>query len=406
MTIKRRTFLGLTAVTGVTLPFAKLFATAKQTNLVKDSRGLLDLAPGYKYTVLQSVGEKMSDGFLVPGKPDGMGCFKGKDGNLILMRNHELTDADWSLAAYPKDKVPAETFDKTIPGGVSRIVLDPKSLKVISSNLSLTGTLRNCGGGITQWGWLSCEEHIQSGHGYVFACDPERTVLAPGIPLKKMGRFIHEGAVVDPATNNIYMTEDREDGCLYRFIPKSADNIQDGRLQALKIDAKGVRDTFQIDKAVYKTSWVDVPDPDSYLDDLRKNSAKAGAAKFLRGEGIWEFGGNIFFAATSGGSGKQGQIFKFSPKSNELQLIAEATNPETLKYPDNVTVRNDGTIFIAEDGGDRNFIRELTPDGKLSTLAANVKSSGEFAGVCFSPDQKYLFVNMYEEGLTLAIYKA
>lgn len=408
MPMKRRTFLGLTAVTatGAALPFTKLFAGRKEPNLVEDKDNLVALAPGYKYTVLQSAREKMSDGFQVPGNPDGMGCFQGKDGNLILMRNHELAEGDWSKAAYSRFKTPAEAFDKGVPGGVSRIVLDPKTLKVISSNLVLTGTMRNCGGGITPWGWLSCEESIQTGHGYIFACNPDQSTLAAPVPLKKMGRFMHEGAVAEPGTNHVFLTEDQGDGCFYRFIPKSADNIQEGKLQALKIEVKGMTDTYQIDKRPYPTSWIDVPDADSSQDDLRKNSAKAGAAKFSRGEGIWQFGGNIFFAATSGGHRNQGQIFKFSPKTNELQLIAEATDTETLKYPDNVTVRGDGTIFIAEDGGGRNYIRELTQDGKLSTMAANVRSSGEFAGVCFSPDQKYMFVNMYAEGLTLAIYKA
>ena len=32
----------------------------------------------------------MSDGLEVPDHADGMGCFKGKNGNIILIRNHEI----------------------------------------------------------------------------------------------------------------------------------------------------------------------------------------------------------------------------------------------------------------------------------------------------------------------------
>lgn len=32
----------------------------------------------------------MDDGFLVPGKHDGMGLFPGANGKIILMRNHEM----------------------------------------------------------------------------------------------------------------------------------------------------------------------------------------------------------------------------------------------------------------------------------------------------------------------------
>ena len=33
----------------------------------------------------------MTDGFLVPGMLDGMGAFQGKDGRIIVVRNHELS---------------------------------------------------------------------------------------------------------------------------------------------------------------------------------------------------------------------------------------------------------------------------------------------------------------------------
>src|SRR5215510_9849229 len=58
--------------------------------LLEDPAKLLDLPAGFSYTVLSRVGEPMSDGFLVPGQPDGMAAFPGKGGRVILIRNHEL----------------------------------------------------------------------------------------------------------------------------------------------------------------------------------------------------------------------------------------------------------------------------------------------------------------------------
>ncbi|MHC8863601.1 alkaline phosphatase PhoX [Arenicellales bacterium IMCC57338] len=43
---------------------------------------------------------------------------------------------------------------------------------VKSTNFILTGTSRNCSGGASPYGWLSCEETEEDGHGYVFLCDP------------------------------------------------------------------------------------------------------------------------------------------------------------------------------------------------------------------------------------------
>src|SRR5919107_1197576 len=79
----------------------------------------------------------------------------------------------------------------------------------------LSGTNVNCAGGATPWGtWLSCEEVPL---GRVFETWPgggrsaaERT---------RMGRFKHEAAACDPQRRVVYLTEDEEDGCLYRFLP-------------------------------------------------------------------------------------------------------------------------------------------------------------------------------------------
>ncbi|MFT3756490.1 MAG: DUF839 domain-containing protein [Pseudoxanthomonas sp.] len=33
------------------------------------------------------------------------------------------------------------------------------------------------------------------------------------------GRFLHEAVAIDPADHAAYLTEDRSEGCLYRFVP-------------------------------------------------------------------------------------------------------------------------------------------------------------------------------------------
>ncbi len=58
---------------------------------------------------------------------------------------------------------------------------------------------------------------------------------------------------------------------------------------------------------------------------------------------------------------------------------------------------------MAEDGPAEQFIRGITTAGRVYDLARNAKSSGEFAGVCLSPDGDTLFVNMQGDGLTVAI---
>jgi secreted PhoX family phosphatase len=101
---------------------------------------------------------------------------------------------------------------------------------VESQYLSLAGTNRNCAGGQTPWGsWLTCEESteraggtVEQDHGYVFEVPAiAATTFAEPVPLKAMGRFNHEAVCVDPRTGIVYLTEDRPDGIIYRFIPNS-----------------------------------------------------------------------------------------------------------------------------------------------------------------------------------------
>jgi secreted PhoX family phosphatase len=71
--------------------------------------------------------------------------------------------------------------------------------------------------------------------------------------------------------------------------------------------------------------------------------------------------------------------------------------------PDNVTVTPWGDLMVCEDNHRAPCLRLVTQQGRVNTFALNRGSRSEFAGVCFSPDGKILFVNIQEANLTLAI---
>ncbi len=377
--------------------------------LVPDPRGLLDLRPGFTYRVLQRTGERMSDGYRVPGRPDAMGCFALRDGTWALMRNHELDRGLAHLSAYPPGtRAPHEAYDGRSLGGVTRVVLDATSGAVRTSNLVLVGTSRNCAGGMSPWGWLSCEESVVPRHGYVFLCSTEAKHVKSPVRIAAYGRFMHEAVAIDPDDHTAYLTEDRGDSCLYRYVPERRDApFGEGKLQALAIEGRPrlLLGEDQPAHATFPLRWVDVPASAGDRDELRYAAQERGAAIVRRGEGIWRVRDGFAFTSTSGGSLASGQIFHLTPSANggTLRLLAQSNDPNTLDMPDNLTVTPWGDLLVCEDNHRSPCLRLVTRAGQVLPFAFNRSSASEFAGVCFSPDGRVLFVNIQENGLTLAI---
>lgn len=392
--------------------------------LVADPAGLLDLPRGFSYRLLSSLGDAMDDGGTVPDKADGMGCLDIGNGEIVLVRNHELVPTD--DAGGPIAKGFGTRNGEIVPGGTTNIVLDAETLAAKRQFRTLGGTIRNCSGGVTPWGsWITCEESptgpgqrygdgLAVNHGWAFEVPGNATGLVDPVPLRAMGRFNHEAACVDPVTGYVYQTEDRDDGVFYRFIPKVPGKlVEGGRLQAMVVN--GLSDTRNWDGAnmplrrAYDVSWVDLDDVEAPKDDLRTRAAAQGAALIARGEGLHMGDGDLYICSTSGGVAKLGQIFRFVPGSgaqpDRVELFFESDNPAQFNFGDNLTVAPNGHLFVCEDQYTEvvdNHVRGVTPDGRPYTFA-RLRTQTELAGGCFSPDGKWFFVNAYSPTRTVAI---
>ena len=82
------------------------------------------------------------------------------------------------------------------------------------------------------------DEGFDMPHGYVFEVPVDATGPVDPVPLRAMGRFVHEAVAVDPETGIVYETEDESGGRagFYRFIPDTPEVLADGgRLQMLAV---------------------------------------------------------------------------------------------------------------------------------------------------------------------------
>ena len=382
-------------------------AAPAHVELVPDPLGVLDLLPGFTYRVLQRSGETMSDGYQVPGRPDAMGCFEGPPGQIILMRNHEIFEGDTLRSPYfAGQAAPLEAYDPQGTGGVTRLVIDADSFDVVSSNLVLAGTYWNCAGGLSPWGWLSCEETLSTGHGYVFLCPVDSPNVSVAQPIPGYGRMRHEAAAVHAGSSIAYLTEDRADGCFYRFVPDDPALPFAGRLQALRIAGRPGFDTGTLRPGErLAVDWVDLDLPPAEDDSLRFAAQVKGAARVVRGEGLWLTAREVYFCASSGGRFARGQVLRLSFEPDAaLEVVAESDGVDGLDMPDNLCVSPHGELYVAEDSGKDGFIRRIGLDGSIVPFARNALSSSELAGLCFSPDGRTLFANVQSDGITLAIH--
>ena len=413
--------------------------------LVPDKAKLLDLPAGFTYQVISKRGTRMSDGLRVPGKFDDMAAFPGADGRIILIRNHELALNQPKLGPFPEHRIPPGldrdlVYDPRegdeLPqfGGTTTLVYNPATGRTEKEFLSLAGSDRNCSGGMMPWGsWITCEESFDLVsnrrarlHGYCFEVKADPTIgLQKAIPLKGLGRFCHEAVACDPGDGSVYLTEDRGDSLLYRFVPDRKQDLTSGKLYAL-----GVKDHKSADlrnhqpqsKRVLEegqqlaTYWIELDDPASPKDDLRLRGFRQGAARFSRGEGIFYDKGAIYLCCTNGGPQKRGQVFRILPHNDQrphamVELFLEPHESDLLTSGDNLCVAPNGDLIICEDLVDPfkkkqlPHLRGVTPAGEIFTLARNpdARNKDEFCGSTFSPDGSILFVNIQTLDHTFAI---
>ncbi len=388
----------------------------------------LEIPESFTCVRLSSGGRESTvrDGLTVPNAFDGMAAFPLPNGNVRLIRNHEMVDdADEGRAAAepaydPRGTGGTTSLEVRISGADSDV-----RVELVDEFVSLAGTIVNCAGGPTPWGsWLSCEEITHGSergyerpHGYIFEVPVDATGPVDPVPIRAMGRFIHEAVAVDPETGIVYETEDtwyvpdRLPGAgLYRFIPDQPGVLAaGGRLQMMAVTGHPGYLTARGQTAgdTHPVHWVDIDDPDppnaesDQLSVFRQGVAK-GAARFARLEGAFHGDGGIYVVSTNGGDALCGQVFHYRPVTDdtgELTMVFESPSPDVLEGPDNIVVSPRGGLVLCEDATGEQFVRGLNREGQIVNLVRaphpeGAPQPGEFAGSCFSPDGRVLFFNV------------
>jgi uncharacterized protein len=267
---------GWSALLCVTCPYGDPVPTRDEVTGLP----LIGLPPGFRYWSHGWSGDPLLASELhVPTPPlhDGMAVLRQIGSLAILCRNHEAGVGSSFIGGELE-------FSPAAAGGNTNMIFDTLRKRWFVDWPTLSGTVRNCAGGITPHAtWLSCEESLvttSSGnqtfrHGWVFE------VPALGVsnaePIRAMGRFNHEALAVDPRTGIVYLTEDGGPGGVYRFLPVWPSHYEwGGRLEMLKVvgmpqvNLRGLRPVggggapYPVPIGVpLEVEWVPIADPEN-----------------------------------------------------------------------------------------------------------------------------------------------
>lgn len=406
---------------------------------------LLILPPGFRYQTFSWAGTNLHDGYTVPRLADGMGVVNHEGSRVTLVRNHELRESSGPIGN------PELAYDVT-GGGTTTLVFDTADETLQDSWVSLGGTVSNCAGGVTPWGsWLTCEEgpialdrfHLpvpsrqalwniedaQSPHGYVFEV-PAQGVARPE-PIVAMGQFYHEAVAFDERSGIAYLTEDANPRAgIYRYIPEvPGELLRGGRLQMMRLD--GGRDMLDtpVSGQQMVVEWVDIPNPEKGFtpnsregDGVVRQGLAAGGSRFISLEGCACIDGHVYFTSKYGGRARSGSVYDYDIDRGVLWLIYESPGHKVFSGPDNIVMSPRGSLVLCEDRVSTNtaaqYMAGLTKTGELFRFCrinpevqgdygghdlAQTALHSEWAGATFSADGQWLFANIYNPGVTVAI---
>ena len=194
-----------------------------------------------------------------------------------------------------------------------------------------------------------------------------------------LGVFNHEAVAVDEVTQYLYLTEDKVDGCLYRFI---ADSVTENGFPGLSAGLLEVA----VQDHESSISWAVVPDPLARKRPTRYQVASVRT--FNGGEGIAYYNGNIIFT-TKGDN----RVWSYNTKHQVVSVLYDVIESLTpiLTGVDNIAVSQQGDIFVAEDGGDLQIVVIDNQGGLYPIAQLEWHDDSEITGVAFSPDSKRLY---------------
>lgn len=442
------------------------------------SQDELVLAEGFDYYVLISHGDAINDFELFGSNNDFIAVqSKGRE-SLLMWVNHEYPDpllihgnntqdktqdqVDQEMQAVGGSLIHVAKQDGVwnfVPNHPSNHRLNAKTdipinaARPIQGAEVAVGTHSNCAGGMTPWGtFLTCEENYQDmvgdrvsyenrniqessydygwrkfynyppeHYGWVVEVDPKTNTFEK---ITSMGRFSHEGATVVKLDDDrvvVYMGDDKQDECIYKFISSKPNTLTEGTLYVANTEEGRWVPLDHATQPLLKDHFKDKTD---VLVWARRAAKMMGGTPQHRPEDIAinPINKDVLVALTnhSGNNDPFGQLLKITETNQDPASLTftaktfQAGGPETgFACPDNLAFDRNGNLWMTTDisgskmnqspytfhGNNGLFVIPMQGDRAGQAIqVASAPMDAELTGPCFAPDGKTLFVSVQHPG--------
>jgi secreted PhoX family phosphatase len=401
--------VALALLVGATTAAAKKKPKPVQT----DPAGILNLAAGYKYTVLAQTGSPQvrstenGQSYPMPDDMDANVLVSAGHGDSWLLTVHELTkpvagdfQGDALKSAIP-ELATTDDGDSDGWGSVTRLTLGHDGKTVKKAEVITTGLHDLCAGTLTPWRTFLVNEEFPfivdpaKRSGWVWEVSPS---TGKATRVAGMGWFSHEQEA-RLADGSWILSDDRGNfQFMYRFVPDDKRSLASGRLYALKYD-----------RATNTGTWVGPLDPVNAEADAAAKIGSPNTYGFQKAEGVVATpNGQAVVFSESGSGSFAGAVWKLTPTATGASgSVLVQGDFASLSRPDNLRFTRAGDLMIAEDNGSAlasanggyNELRIL-PKGKTGAAAtvvfAVVGGGGEPTGPWFSTNHKILYLSLQD----------
>ncbi len=368
-------------------------------------------APGWRVTSVISVGDTGSNGYRMVGFPDGLGAYDNGNGTFTVLMNHELgasggiARAHRATGAFVSEWVINKADFKVISGAdlaTTHLVWNSSANRyetatgvvnrfnrLCSADLPAASAFYNTasGKGTKARLFMTGEEAGSEGRAYAFIATGTNKGQAYELP--KLGKFSWENSLANPYSGDrtiVIGTDDSTPGQVYIYTGAKTDSgleidkagLTNGTLAGIKVAPNpGMTANLESGQINATFSTVGV---DTSVDGATQqaSSLKADITEFARPEdGHWADAKTFYFVTTGadpdglGGVGTQpARMYKLTFDeaggevdygSGSIAMMKESstlmgTDGQTARKFDNMTVGEDGKLYIQEDGGDSEYI--------------------------------------------------